>query len=180
MIIVKAFLLLFCLPGLTASLDEAHVHGAWLQDGLKWTGAPQEVNQHLQTGAATVIHFGENHTFALIHCWVYREPGRYASISHGDGRSVYVGKWESKGDDIVVEYRLVDRTIRIKGETLPGPVEQATVKDAAGFLSFKGQKFRRTAELDQSADEVLNGIKATAPGVSGQLLVAEPNNLMTH
>lgn len=163
MMIIKALLLLFCLPGLTAPLDEGRLHGAWLQDSVKWTEAPRDVNAHLQSGSATVMYFSEDHTFALIECWVYREPGRYIVISHGDGRSVYLGKWEPKGDDIAVEYRLVDRTIRIKGEVLPGPVQQATIKVAAGLLSFEGMRFRRTTKLDRSAGEVLNGVKVPSP-----------------
>jgi hypothetical protein len=64
---ITALLLVVCLPVFAAGLDEAHPHGAWLQDGMTWTKAPPDVNPHLETGAAVVMYFGDDQSFALIH-----------------------------------------------------------------------------------------------------------------
>jgi hypothetical protein len=112
---LTALLLLVCLPVLAAGLDEGHVQGAWLQDGVKWTKAPPDINPHLQAGQAEILYFGKDQGFTIIYCVVNRVPKEYETISHGDGQVVYRGKWEAQGDDIAVEYRLVDRTVKIRG-----------------------------------------------------------------
>lgn len=132
--------------------------GAWLQDGIRWRNAPKDINPRLQWGEASVLYFGEDHKFALISCIVIRVPNEYTTISHGDPRGVFLGTWEVDADRIDVRYRLVDRTIRVIGEKLPGPFEKATIKSSGGVLVFQGKTFRRATGLDQSVAEVLAGI----------------------
>jgi hypothetical protein len=79
------------------------------------------------------------------------------TISHGDPRGVFIGKWNVHGSEIDIEYRLVDRTIQIKGEKLPGPIQHATIKVSHNILNFNRNSFRRSRELDKSAAEVVSG-----------------------
>jgi hypothetical protein len=137
-------------------VEKVALTGAWLQTDVKWANAPAEVNARLEFGEAAVLYFKADHSFALIYCVVNRVPGEYMTISHGDGQVVYVGKWEAAGDQIRAAYRLVSRTVQVKGETLPGPPQRATVKTSHGVLSLNGKTYRRTDALDQSAAEVVN------------------------
>jgi len=155
---LTALLLLVCLPVLAAGLDEGHVQGAWLQDGVKWSKAPPDINAHLQTGEAEILYFGKDQAFTIIYCVVNRVPKEYETISHGDGQVIYRGKWEAQGDDIAVEYRLVSRTVKIKGEALPGPIQHATIKASDRVLHLERKTFHRTVGLDKSAAEVVNGL----------------------
>jgi hypothetical protein len=155
---LTALLLLVCLPMLVAGLDQDHVQGAWLQDGVKWTKAPAGINPRLKLGEAEILYFDKDQTFVIIYCIVNRVPNEYETISHGDGQVVYRGKWEAQGDDIAVEYRLVDRTVKIKGEALPGPIQHATIKTSDRVLRLERKTFHRTVGLDKSAAEVVNGL----------------------
>lgn len=155
---LTTLLLLVFLPVSVAGLDEGHVQGAWLQDGVKWTKAPPDINPHLETSQVEILYLGNDHTFAIIYCTVYRVPKEYQNISHGDARGVYLGKWEAQGDDIAIEYRLVDRTVKIKGEALPGPIQHATIKSSRGILHLEKRSFHRAADLDKDAAEVVRGL----------------------
>jgi hypothetical protein len=145
------------LPTLALGLNERQVQGAWMEDGTRWIKAPPDVNSHLETSEAEILYFGQDHTFVIIHCFVNRVPNQYETISHGDGQVVYRGRWNATGDNIDVEYRLVSRTAQIKGETLPGPIQRATIKTPHKILTFERKNFHRTPGLDKSAVEVLNG-----------------------
>ena len=165
---LRIFLLLLFLPLFAAGLEESHVQGAWLQDGVRWTKAPADVNPHLQTGQAEILYFGIDHKFAAIYCTIYRVPGQYDAISHGDARGVYLGKWEIQGDEIAVEYRLVDRTVKLKGEQLPGPLQRGTIKASRGLLRLEKNSFRRESGLDKDAAEVVAGLPQSSQNFEGQ------------
>jgi hypothetical protein len=170
---------LIFLPSLAVTSDTSFSDGAWLQDGVKWVNAPRDINPHLQSGSAAVLYFGKDQTFALIYCTVGREPNKYITISHGDPQNVFLGKWEIKGENILIEYRLVSRTIlKIPKEELPGPIQHATMKVSNNILSFDRKTFRptpglnertfhRTPELDKSAAEVVNGLPRSSRKVEG-------------
>jgi hypothetical protein len=173
----KMFLLLVLifLPSLAVRSDTNFLDGAWLQDDVKWVNAPPDINPQLQSGSAAVLYFGKDQTFALIYCTVGREPKKYMTISHGDPQNLFLGKWETRGENILVEYRLVSRTIHtIPKEELPGPIQHATMKVSHNILSFDRKTFRptpglnerifhRTPELDKSAAEVLSGTERSQP-----------------
>jgi hypothetical protein len=150
-------LLLVCIPVHVSGFDGSQFQGAWLQNGIRWINAPRDINPRLQSGEAAVLFFEEDHKFALIYCAVGRVPKEYMNISHGDPRGVFIGKWDVHGDEIAIEYRLVDRTIQLKGEKLPGPIQSATIKASHDILNFNGKTFRRSRELDKSAAEVMSG-----------------------
>ena len=157
-----AFFLLTCLPMLLLGHDERQVEGAWLRDGVEWTKAPEGMNPHLKLGDAQILYFGKDHTFLIIYCVIYRAPKQGEVISHGDPRDVYLGKWEVRGDDIIVKYRLVGRTVRIKGEELPGPVQHSSIKVSRDILYLEKNSFRRAEGLDKDAAEVMAGLQNTS------------------
>jgi hypothetical protein len=160
-------LTLFWLSGPRSS-DTNVVEGAWLEDGLKWTNAPRDINPHLQSAQAEILYFGEDHKFALIHCTVIRQPKQNMTISNGDPRGVYQGEWTGNEHALSVTYRLVEATILPKGQTLPGPIQHGTIKSSHNSLTLEGKSFRRVAGLDQSAGEAVNGVKAASPSASGE------------
>ena len=165
---LTALLLLVCLPALATGIDEGQVQGAWLLNSVKWTNAPADINPHLQSGAAAILYFKQDHTFALIYCVVNRVPKEYEVISHGEPQNIYLGKWAAAGDNIAVEYRLVDRTVKIKGEALPGPIQHATIKASRGILHLEKSGFHRAAGLDKDAAEVVGGLPQSSQNVEGK------------
>ena len=68
--------------------------GAWLQDGIKWSKAPKEINPKLSSARAAIAYFGPDHTFSLIYATVNRVQGEYEIICNGCGQVVYSGSWE--------------------------------------------------------------------------------------
>jgi hypothetical protein len=149
------------------------LEGAWLQDGIKWTNAPPDINPHLQSGRALILYFGKDRAFSRIYCVVGRVPKEYMTISHGDPLTLYRGRWEAEIDGIAVEYRLVSRTVPAIGERLPGPIHVAMIKNSAGVLSFEGKMFRREAALDKGAAEAVYGVSQSsrnAPEKQGDAL----------
>ena len=60
-------------------------HGTWLQDGIKWSKAPKEINPKLSSGRAAIAYFGPNGTFALIYATVNRVQGEDDLICNGCG-----------------------------------------------------------------------------------------------
>jgi len=165
---LTALLLLVCLPALVTGIEEGQVQGAWLLNSVKWANAPADINPHLQSGAAAILYFKQDHTFALIYCVVNRVPKEYEVISHGEPQNIYLGKWEASGDNIAVEYRLVSRTVKIKGEVLPGPIQRATIKASRGTLHLEKGSFHRAADLDKDAAEVVGGLPESSRNTDGQ------------
>lgn len=154
-------LLLVCLPAIAVGTDEGNLRGAWLRDGVKWTKAPSKIRRNLTLGQAEILYFGEQQVFAIIDCTVNRVPKEYETISQGDAQGLYKGKWEAKGDDIVIEYVLVSRTVQLKGEVLPGPIQHARIKASDKVLHLNGKTFRRATALDKSAAEMVAGLTST-------------------
>jgi hypothetical protein len=173
---MKKFMLLLHLLyplGMGGASPATALEGAWMQDGIKWTNAPPDINPHLQSGRAVILYFGKDRSFSLIYCVVGRVPKEYMTISHGDPLTLYSGKWEAEIDGIAVEYRLVSRTVPAMGERLPGPIHVATIKNSPGVLGFEGKIFRREVALDKSAAEAVYGVSQSsrnAPDQKGDTL----------
>lgn len=156
--------LLFLLIPVSAGAGKHDLQGAWLQDGIKWIGAPPDINRRLQTAEAVILYFGEDRTFGLVYCWVIRVPHQYITISHGDPRTVSRGHWRSSHESVEVDYRLIERTVAIKGEDLPGPNQTATITRSRGTLTYGGKTYRRVPDLDDAAREAVNGAGKSPEG----------------
>jgi hypothetical protein len=158
---MKIFILLLLLlsqSSIAAAPIQTEMEGAWLEVDSKWINAPKDVAPHEQWSQTAVIYFGKDHKFALINCTVYRVPKKYMTISNGDPRGVYTGEWRIDDEMVDLTYQLVERTIVLEGQKLPGPVQHATIKISSGpTLGFAGKQFRREAALDESAGRAISG-----------------------
>ena len=153
-------IILFVLWSCAAFAQGAKPTGAWLPVHVKWEHAPPTVNPKLETGATTALYFDEQRQFAVVGCVVNRESGQY-TISHGDGQVISLGEWDGHLPG-QVKYRLVSRTVALKGETLPGPWrEEKLASTPKGYLRFKGKLYRRVGNLDPSVRELLAGTVTT-------------------
>jgi hypothetical protein len=154
-------LILFVLCSCAAFAQVAKPTGTWLPVHVKWEHAPASVNPKLQTGATTVLYLGDQERFALVGCVVNRESGEYA-ISHGDGQVISLGEWDGQLPGHV-KYRLVSRTVALKGETLPGPWhEEKLMSTAKGYLVFQGKVYRHVNALEPGVREILDGAAGPA------------------
>ena len=84
------------------------------------------------------------------------EPGRYTTVSAGDGQVVSFGEWDGHlpGN---VKYRLISRTVERVGETLPGPwQEDKLASTPKGYLRFRGELYHRVKDLEPSVREFLS------------------------
>ena len=146
------FFFLLSQSGYAVHLNESALGGAWLETDAKWVSVPKDVAPNEQWAQAAVFYFGKDHKFSLIYCTVIRVPERYMNISNGDPRGVYTGQWSVHEDRISVTYQLVEQTILLKDQKLPGPMQSATIKISGGpILNFDGKRFRRAVALDESA-----------------------------
>jgi hypothetical protein len=109
-----------------------------------------------QWSQTAVIYFGKDHKFALIYCTVHQVPNKYMTISNGDPRRVYTGEGSIHDDTVALTYQLVEQTIVVQGQKLPGPVQHANIKTSSRpTLGFAGKRFRREVALDESAHRAM-------------------------
>jgi hypothetical protein len=152
---MKRFTLLCLLlsqSSLAVASTESALEGAWLEADSKWINGPKGIAPHEQTSQTAVLYFGRDHKFALIYCTVIRIPKKYMNVSNGDARGVYRGEWSIDDDTVSLTYQLVEQTVVIQGQRLPGPIQHASIKISTGpTLSLKRKQFRREVALDDSA-----------------------------
>ena len=152
---MRKLLLVLLLWSCGAIAQSVKTAGAWLPVNVKWEHAPPEINPKLETGSATVLYFDQQGHFAIVGCVINREPGRYTTVSAGDGQVVSSGEWDGHLPGHV-KYRLISRTVERVGETLPGPwQEEKLASTPKGYLRFKGELYRRVEDLAPSVREVL-------------------------
>jgi hypothetical protein len=153
--IVKLFVFLFLIlsqSSLAVAPNESALEGAWLKANSKWINAPKDVAPHEQTSQTAVLYFGRDHKFALVYCTVIRASKAHMNISDGDPRGVYRGEWSIHNDTLSLNYQLVEQTIVLQAQKLPGPIQHANIKISAGpILNFDRKQFRREPALDASA-----------------------------
>jgi len=150
-VIKIALLLILSLSAPAQGVDTA---GAWLPLHMKWEHAPKSVDPNLTTGVAKVLYFGEHGRFAIVACLINRANGKHV-ISNGDGQVIFMGEWDGHLPGHV-KYRLISRTVEIRGETLPGRLQEATMEsNSKGYLLFQGNLYRRVEELGPNVREFL-------------------------
>jgi hypothetical protein len=142
------------------------VSGAWRESSVKWTKPPAELQLDERSAQAGLLYFGPNSQFALIYGTVI-QGANWETLSHGDGRVVYLGTWTLDGTVLRVEYRLVSRTVLKGGERLPGPILKKTIQSKGGILLLDRTCFQREKRLDDQLLAVLQGESARL-GNSGQ------------
>jgi hypothetical protein len=145
--VAKLALLLILSFGVTS--QKVDTTGAWLPVHMKWTYGPISINPNFSTAEAKILYFDEQGRFALVACRINREKGEYV-ISNGDGQAVFTGEWDGHLPGHV-KYRLVSRTVEIRGETLPGPWRKSKIQATSkGYLLFQGELYRHVEELGPS------------------------------
>jgi hypothetical protein len=152
---VKLFALLFLIfsqSSIATAPNERTLEGAWLKANSKWINAPKDVAPHEQTSQTAVLYFGRDHKFTLVYCTVIRASKAHMNISDGDPTGVYRGEWSIHNDTLSLSYQLVEQTIVLQGQKLPGPIQHANIKISTGpILNFDRKQFRREPALDASA-----------------------------
>ena len=131
----------------SAQSQTAQPTGAWRESSLKWTKPPAELQLNERSAQAGLLYFGPNNQFALVYGIVIQGPS-WETLSHGDGRTVYLGTWKFEKDVLRVEYRLISRTVLRENEKLPGPVEKKTLQLNGGVILFERTRFQRDNRLD--------------------------------
>ena len=142
------------------------VFGAWRESSVKWTRPPAELHLDERTAQTGLLYFGPDNQFALIYGTVI-QGATWETLSHGDGRVVYLGTWTLDGTALRVGYRLVSRTVLKEGEKLPGPIEKKTIQPKGGGLFLDRMRFQREKGLDDQLLTVLQGERARL-GETGQ------------
>ena len=112
---MKRYALVLLLSTIAAFSQSTAPAGAWLPVKMKWVHAPRYINPRLETASTLVLYFDTDDHFATVGCVVDREPGRYMTISAGDGQLVSYGNWNGHLPGIV-HYRLMSRTVQRIGE----------------------------------------------------------------
>ncbi len=136
-----------------------NLEGAWLSEGTKWESPPTDTARG-RFGYATVIYFGSDGTLLILECVVNRLH-EHLGISHGDPQVVSLGTWRQKDDETVASFRLVERTVKLVGEQLPGTLEQVKVRrDRGGILRVNGKVYRRERGLDEDAAEITQAVRS--------------------
>ena len=116
----------------------------WIPSELKWVhvaGAPD----HEKTVRTVIFYFRKDGYFVRDECWLIKR-GKSIEVSNGDPHSEYVGLTEPILDGMRLKYRLVRRTIEVKGEKLPGEwiFEDASTRAISGLsIGKKNISFRR-------------------------------------
>jgi hypothetical protein len=151
--VLFAVLLVFIAPLHGQSFQ---VSGAWCESSVKWTKPPAELHLDERSAQAGLLYFGSNNQFALIYGTVI-QGANWETLSHGDGRVVYLGTWTLEGTVVRVEYRLVSRTIHKESERLPGPLEKKTIHSKGKVLILDKAHFHRETRLDDQLLAVLQG-----------------------
>jgi hypothetical protein len=137
----------------------AQVSGSWIESGIKWTKPPAELQLKERSAEAGLLYFGPNNQFAFVYGTVI-QGAKWETLSHGDGRVVYLGTWKLDGSTLRVEFRLVSRTVSKENETLPGPIEKRTIQLNGGVLLFESMRFRLDHRLDDQLLAVFEGESA--------------------
>jgi len=151
--------LLVCVLSSASYCQSQEVLGAWLENPIKWTKPPAELRLKQRLGEAAILYFGPAHVFAMVYGTVIQGP-QSEGLSHGDGRVVYLGTWSRNGTMLNLKFRLVSRTVRKEGETLPGPVEAEQAVLGKASLTFEKKRFQRDPRLDRDLEDVAKGEQA--------------------
>ena len=141
---VRRYALVLLITNVAAFGQTVGAVGAWVTVKMRWEHAPRYVNPKLETASTAVLYFDANQHFANVGCVVDREPGRYITISAGDGQLVSYGNWDGHLPE-KVRYRLISRTVPRLGEMLPGPWQsELVISNRKGYLLFKGELYRKS------------------------------------
>ena len=119
----------------------------WIPSDLKWVRITGAQNSE-KTAGAVIFYFRGDGYFVRDDCWLIKR-GKSIAISNGDPHNEYVGLTNPVLDGMTLKYRLVRRSIEVKGEKLPGDwiSEGASTRAISGLSIGKKNKFFRRVPL---------------------------------
>jgi hypothetical protein len=151
--IIQAFLSLLVWSGI-ATPQLTPIQPQWVLVGwqpFKWQSPPRGVESHIKTSGADILILNPNGEFAEVHCLLIRQKDGSVLISNGDGEVVRVGHWHRDGNTVSVTSRVVYRTVRLGGRTMPEAEERRTfslrVVGGNWDLRTDGHVYKPMAEL---------------------------------
>jgi hypothetical protein len=115
-------LLAFLLTSGSATAQNTHIQPQWVLVGwqpLNWQSPPSGVEPDIKTSAADILILNPNGDFAEVYCLLIKQKDGSVLISNGDGEVVAVGHWQRDRNVVSVTSRVVYRTVRSVGETMP-------------------------------------------------------------
>jgi hypothetical protein len=120
--------------------------------GSAWTSPPPEVQLEQQSATVVLMRFDEDGRFSTIGATVIRQRGEY-TISDGDGVHISGGTWEHEGEGIVVRYRTLYRTARLRpDDTAEWKTDRIHV--ARDVLTFRQSRFAPSAVTSAEYERV--------------------------
>jgi hypothetical protein len=150
MLLLSVLVVLFLFP------SKPTLRGTWIASDAKWQQVPADVSPGEEFAETTVLVFGTSGKIALIECVVLRKAQEFTNISHGDPQNIFLGTWDLNLPG-QVRYRLVSRTVPIKGQTLPGSWTEKPIALAGQDVLLDGQRYSKFPVLEVNAREVLRG-----------------------
>lgn len=112
----------------------------WIPSELKWTHVTGAQDQE-KIASAVIFYFRKDGYFVRDECWLIKQ-GKSIAISNGDPHNEYAGLTDPILDGMTLKYRLVRRSVEVKGEKLPGDwiSEDASNRLNSGFIIGKKNK----------------------------------------
>ncbi len=114
------------------------VHPIWINEEIEWH-SERSGDSCTYADKSSILSFNTNHDFVIVCFTLIKSIGADSIHFGGDGGSLYVGKWKSINGAIIVEYRLIDKTVKYIGEQIPGNTALDTI---SVFQSGDGKKMR--------------------------------------
>ncbi|HVP07799.1 MAG TPA: hypothetical protein VMS71_08155 [Candidatus Acidoferrum sp.] len=97
--------------------------GPWIPKHISWQNEHHNGRESKLSYQTPVFYFSPDGEFRELHWLVFEGSSVPESLCLGpEGGLDYAGKWEYANNGLHVQYRLMDRAVRIVGETLPGPI----------------------------------------------------------
>jgi hypothetical protein len=136
------------------------IEGFWIPMHLTWTKAPANVDRNLATTYARVLYFGADGSLGVMDCTINRE-NNVLTISNGDARIVFAGKWKTARGKYDLLFSRKDQTIdRIPPDKNPEQRQSARFNREALVL---GSKTYEHAVLSNGDEQFHNFVRAEKP-----------------
>ena len=152
--ILLQVLLAFFLTSGNATTQNTHIQPQWVLVGwqpLNWQSPPSGAEPHIKTSQADILILNPSGDFAEVYCLLIRQKDGSVLISNGDGEVVAVGHWQQDRNAVSVTSRVVYRTVRLVGKTMPESEQNRTfsLQEVRGIRELKtdGHVYRPMAKL---------------------------------
>ena len=121
-------------------------HPIWINDNNSW-GKEDSTSHYSYSSNGCMIYFFSNHTLFFTGTPLNKDDKTDSISFDVTGWNDYEGTWENDSNKIFINYRLVDREIRIPDDKIPGDI----ITDTILVMSYKDNykfNFRETAFIN--------------------------------